>query len=76
MPSRGRRPRRPGRAGRRVSRNQEPLDADAVLDTAARLIERDGVDTFTMRALAEQLGVAVTSIYCCLLYTSPSPRDS
>jgi len=45
------------------SRGQEPVDAEAVLDTAARLIERDGVEAFTMRALAEQLGVAVTSIY-------------
>jgi len=27
------------------------------------LIERDGVDGFTMRGLAEELGVAVTSIY-------------
>lgn len=46
-----------------MSRAQEPVDAEAVLDTAARLIQRDGVETFTMRALAEQLGVAVTSIY-------------
>jgi TetR/AcrR family transcriptional regulator, tetracycline repressor protein len=46
-----------------MSRTQDPIDADTVLDTAARLIERDGVDAFTMRALAEQLGVAVTSIY-------------
>jgi AcrR family transcriptional regulator len=34
-----------------------------ILDAAARLIERDGVDAFTMRRLGEQLGVAVTSIY-------------
>lgn len=27
------------------------------------MIEHDGVDAFTMRGLAEQLGVAVTSIY-------------
>jgi AcrR family transcriptional regulator len=45
------------------SRSQEPVDAEAVLDTANQLIERDGVDAFTMRGLAEQLGVAVTSIY-------------
>lgn len=41
----------------------EALDAEAILDTAARLIERQGVDSFTMRGLAEELGVAVTSIY-------------
>lgn len=46
-----------------MSRTQDPVDAEGVLDAAARLIQRDGVDTFTMRALAEQLGVAVTSIY-------------
>lgn len=46
-----------------MNRTQETIDADTVLDTAARLIERDGVAAFTMRALAEQLGVAVTSIY-------------
>ncbi len=39
------------------------LSAEAILDTAARLIERGGVDSFTMRGLAEQLDVAVTSIY-------------
>ncbi|OBK71882.1 TetR/AcrR family transcriptional regulator [Mycobacterium sp. 1274761.0] len=42
---------------------REGLDAETVLDTAARLIELDGVDGFTMRGLAEILGVAVTSIY-------------
>jgi TetR/AcrR family tetracycline transcriptional repressor len=41
----------------------EALNAEAILDTAADLIERHGVDAFTMRALAEELGVAVTSIY-------------
>lgn len=40
-----------------------PVSADLILETAARLIELDGVDAFTMRRLAEQLGVAVTSIY-------------
>jgi AcrR family transcriptional regulator len=42
---------------------KEAVDAEAILDTAARLIELDGVDAFTMRGLAESLGVAVTSIY-------------
>jgi TetR/AcrR family transcriptional regulator, tetracycline repressor protein len=39
------------------------LRAEEILDTAARLIERSGVNAFTMRGLAEELGVAVTSIY-------------
>jgi TetR/AcrR family transcriptional regulator, tetracycline repressor protein len=42
---------------------KEALDAETILDTAARLIEIDGVAAFTMRGLAEELGVAVTSIY-------------
>jgi TetR/AcrR family tetracycline transcriptional repressor len=42
---------------------KETVDAETILDTAARLIEFDGVDAFTMRGLAEELGVAVTSIY-------------
>jgi AcrR family transcriptional regulator len=42
---------------------ERPISADLILRTAARLIELDGVDAFTMRRLAQQLGVAVTSIY-------------
>lgn len=41
----------------------ETISAETILDTAADLIERDGVEAFTMRRLGEQLGVAVTSIY-------------
>jgi len=45
------------------SKGSEPVTADQILETAARLIDVDGVETFSMRRLAEQLGVAVTSIY-------------
>ncbi|ORA48167.1 TetR family transcriptional regulator [Mycolicibacterium celeriflavum] len=41
----------------------DTVSAEAILDTAARMIELHGVDGFTMRGLAQQLGVAVTSIY-------------
>jgi AcrR family transcriptional regulator len=41
----------------------EAVSAETILDTAARLIELHGVESFTMRGLAEELGVAVTSIY-------------
>jgi AcrR family transcriptional regulator len=34
-----------------------------VLDVAGRIVERHGVDALTMRRLADELGVAVTSIY-------------
>ncbi len=45
------------------SKSGEGVTADQILETAARLIDVDGVEAFTMRRLAEQLGVAVTSIY-------------
>ncbi|HXO48675.1 MAG TPA: helix-turn-helix domain-containing protein, partial [Mycobacterium sp.] len=41
----------------------EPVSAQTILDAAAGLIERHGVEAFTMRGLAEELGVAATSIY-------------
>jgi AcrR family transcriptional regulator len=41
----------------------DPVTADQILQTAARLIDVDGVNAFSMRRLADQLGVAVTSIY-------------
>ena len=42
---------------------KESVDAETILDTAAGLIELHGVDAFRMRNLAEELGVAATSIY-------------
>ncbi|MGW3667311.1 TetR/AcrR family transcriptional regulator [Streptomyces sp. NPDC005141] len=39
------------------------LTRDEVLETAAGLVKRHGPDALTMRALAAQLGTAVTSIY-------------
>src|ERR1700722_18697587 len=44
-------------------RAQEAVSAETILDTAARLIELHGVEAFTMRGLAEELGVAATSSY-------------
>src|ERR1044072_10181 len=42
---------------------KEPIDPGPILDAAARLIEFAGVEAFTMRGLADELGVAATSIY-------------
>ncbi|MFF1375137.1 TetR/AcrR family transcriptional regulator [Streptomyces sp. NPDC058308] len=39
------------------------LDRERVLATAARLVKRHGPEALTMRALAAELGTAVTSIY-------------
>lgn len=44
-------------------KDEQAVSAEVILDTAAGLIERHGVEAFTMRGLAERLGVAVTSIY-------------
>jgi len=39
------------------------LAADAILAVARQLVEEDGVDALTMRALASRLGVAPNSLY-------------
>jgi AcrR family transcriptional regulator len=46
-----------------MSPKPKPIDADVILDAAADLIEKDGVEAFSMRGLAERIGAAVTSIY-------------
>ena len=48
---------------RRGASGEPGVNAELILRTAARLIELNGVKALTMRSLAEQLGVAVTSIY-------------
>ena len=40
-----------------------PLSREVVLDAATAMVEAEGVDGLSMRALAAKLGVAVTSIY-------------
>jgi AcrR family transcriptional regulator len=46
---------------RRAPRNS--LNADRILDAAIALLDRDGAEAFTMRALAEQLGVGTMAVY-------------
>lgn len=46
---------------RRAPRNS--LNPDRILDAAVTLLDRDGIESFTMRALAEQLGVATMAVY-------------
>lgn len=48
---------------RRSGTGESAIGAEGILETAARIIETDGVDALTMRGLADQLGVAVTAIY-------------
>jgi AcrR family transcriptional regulator len=40
-----------------------PLSANDVVEAAARIVEKEGLDALTMRRLSDELGVAVTSIY-------------
>jgi TetR/AcrR family tetracycline transcriptional repressor len=40
-----------------------PLDREAVIDAALRLVEDEGATGLSMRRLAAELGVAVTAIY-------------
>lgn len=53
----------PKRRSQTRTGGQDVVSAELVLATAARMIETDGVDAFTMRGLADRLGVAVTSVY-------------
>jgi AcrR family transcriptional regulator len=55
QPSRGHGP-RPGTRDVALSRDQ-------ILDTAFEILESDGIERLTVRALAAKLGVAVTAIY-------------
>jgi TetR/AcrR family transcriptional regulator, tetracycline repressor protein len=55
QPSRGRGP-RPGT-------REVALSRDQILDTAFEILDSDGIERLTVRALAAKLGVAVTAIY-------------
>lgn len=46
---------------RRVTR--AAVSADRIVDVALEIVDHEGVDALTMRALAAKLGVAVTAIY-------------
>lgn len=44
-------------------KDKPPLGRDAILETALALIDRDGVAAFSLRVLANELGVFPTAIY-------------
>lgn len=48
-------------ARRRTPRNT--LNPDRILDAAITLLDREGAEAFTMRALAEELGVGTMAVY-------------
>jgi AcrR family transcriptional regulator len=43
--------------------NREPLSRQRIIDTAMRLVDAEGLPAFTMRRLAEELGVEGASLY-------------
>ena len=66
------------------------LDPAQIVDEALAVVRSDGEAALSMRLLATKLGVTPMALYhhfadrdalllalveCCLLYTSPSPRD-
>src|SRR5246127_5987746 len=54
----------PGRGSARRRRGRPPtIDREAVLDTAIRLLDAEGVEALTMRRLASELGVSAMAPY-------------
>ncbi|WP_432987317.1 TetR/AcrR family transcriptional regulator [Dactylosporangium sp. CA-233914] len=53
----------PWRAPRKTPADRQPLSAEAVLSTALRLVDRDGLDALSMRRVAQELGTGAASLY-------------
>lgn len=53
----------PWRTRRKTPAARQPLSADAVIETALRLVDRDGLDTLSMRRVAQELGTGAASLY-------------
>ena len=51
------------RPGRTARRRREPISRDAIVDAALALLDRDGYEALSMRALAEELGTGAASLY-------------
>jgi AcrR family transcriptional regulator len=52
--------RTPQRASRR---RRDPITREAIVDTALRLLDRDGLDGLSMRGIAEELDTGAASLY-------------
>jgi TetR/AcrR family tetracycline transcriptional repressor len=50
-------------ARKRGARAEVPITADAIVDTAFRMIDERGADSFSMRAVATELGVFPATLY-------------
>ncbi|MFI5908720.1 TetR/AcrR family transcriptional regulator [Dactylosporangium sp. NPDC051541] len=53
----------PWRAPKKAPADRQPLSAEAVLRTALRLVDRDGLDAVSMRRVAHELGTGPASLY-------------
>ncbi|GAA0723018.1 TetR/AcrR family transcriptional regulator C-terminal domain-containing protein [Dactylosporangium roseum] len=53
----------PWRASKKRPAARQPLSAEAVLDTALRIVDRDGLDGISMRRVAQELGTGAASLY-------------
>jgi AcrR family transcriptional regulator len=51
----------PPERGRR--RRRDPITREAIVDTAVRLLDRDGLDQLSMRRVADELGTGAASLY-------------
>ena len=50
-------------AARGARRRREPISREAIVDAAMALLDSDGYEAFSMRALAERLGTGAASLY-------------
>ncbi|MDG6109740.1 TetR/AcrR family transcriptional regulator C-terminal domain-containing protein [Dactylosporangium aurantiacum] len=56
-------PQPPWRTRRKAPVARQPLSAEAVIETALRLVDRDGLDALSMRRVAQELGTGAASLY-------------
>src|SRR6266496_4425101 len=51
------------RAGRPASAARAPLTREGIVEAALRVLDRDGLDGVSMRAVADELGTGAASLY-------------
>lgn len=53
----------PGRKPRRAAQPRQPLTRDAIVGTAIRVLDAEGLEAVTMRRVAQELGTGPASLY-------------
>ncbi len=48
---------------RSAKRRRDPISRDAIVDTAIRLLDAEGLDALSMRRIADELGTGAASLY-------------